>query len=56
MNLEIETITAQFLFWEYLFQIRGIGSLQCVMIERLVESSLAISFLPDKEIRVRTPC
>jgi hypothetical protein len=30
MTLEIGTVTAQFLFWEYLFQILGIGSLQCI--------------------------
>jgi hypothetical protein len=32
MNMEIGTVASQFLFWEYLFQIFGIGSLQCVAI------------------------
>ncbi len=29
MNVEIATVATQFLFWEYLFQIFCIGSLQC---------------------------
>jgi hypothetical protein len=30
MNVEIVTVATQFLFWEYLIRIFGIGSLQCV--------------------------
>ncbi len=29
--MELGTVVAQFLFWDYLFQIFGIGSLQCIL-------------------------
>ncbi len=29
MNVKIENVAAQLLFWEYLFRIFGISSLQC---------------------------
>jgi hypothetical protein len=30
MNAEIGTVAAQFLFWDYLFRVYGIVSLQCM--------------------------
>jgi hypothetical protein len=33
MHLDVGTVGAQILFWEYLFPIFGIGSLQCTNIK-----------------------
>jgi hypothetical protein len=40
MNVEIGTVAAQFLFWEYLFPIFGIGSLQCVSVHRFYNTDV----------------
>jgi hypothetical protein len=34
MNVEIGTVAAQFPFWEYLFRIFCIGSLQCILVRK----------------------
>jgi hypothetical protein len=35
MNVEIGTVAEQFFFWEYLFQILGISSLQCTVVDNV---------------------
>jgi hypothetical protein len=39
MNVGIGTVAAQFFFWEYLFRIFGIVSLQCISMKKLTPPS-----------------
>jgi hypothetical protein len=55
MNVEIRTVAAQFLFWEYLFQIFRIGSLQCTPPdEQCCGSGLFIFSDPDPNFPITT--
>jgi hypothetical protein len=45
MNVEIGTVAAQVLFWEYLFQIFGIVSLQCNTVTKNVDSDLCSYYM-----------
>jgi hypothetical protein len=44
MKVEIGTVAAQFLFWEYLFQIFGIGSCS-VVVKDLAKAYPMVHFL-----------
>jgi hypothetical protein len=43
MNMEFGTVTPQFRFWEYLFQIFGTGPLQC-MVWKLLNRARILNF------------
>ncbi len=47
MNVEIGTVAAQSLFWEYLFQIFGIGSLQCIRVNTFCNIYDKCEYSPD---------
>ncbi len=59
MNVEIGTVAAQFLFWDYLFRIFGIGSLQCVhhgwLLEQLSGSQTAFETTLESQAAIGTP-
>ncbi len=65
MNVEIGTEAPIFLFWEYLFQIFGILSLQCVRREAHFSNNKSsmvglqlqpeVSIDTDKSVECRTP-
>ncbi len=50
MNVDIGSETAQYLFWEYLFRIFGIVSLQCIATENKVYGPHLMSELGAMEI------
>jgi hypothetical protein len=51
MNVGIRTVAVQFLFWEYMFRIFGIVSLQCDMSKDLQKTDHVLHFNPAYHFR-----
>jgi hypothetical protein len=62
MNVGIGTVAGQFLFWEYMFRIVGIVSLQCeaqrsqISMSSFGRRAMARYFWPPKDILANTNC
>jgi hypothetical protein len=55
MNVGIGAEAAQFLFWEYLFRIFGIVSLQCSAVLQRQNTKISKQIFPEKEYRGPSP-